>query len=201
MRTHAAEQQVQLSGCNALFNLFCDDSEHAQLANEATRMVVAAMTAHSSDGDVQREACNALFSMSVLKPACNAVAAAAGGIEASVAALRAHGADALLQIAGCDVLGCFCTNMPAHHQAKAIAAGGIEAVVQALRGHATDAAVQRSGCAALVFLVKNSRGSVQRANAAGALAAVVASAMGTAAATVGVLDAVYGALLQLVPGH
>jgi hypothetical protein len=130
----------------------------------------------------------------------NAAVAAAGGIEASVAALRAHVADAVLQATSCKALSLMCAHMPGH-QAKAVAAGGIELAIQSLRRHAADAELQRQGCNALAFMVQNSRGCVQRANAAGALDAVLASATGPAAATPRVFDAVCFALQHLVLGH
>jgi hypothetical protein len=204
MRTHAADQQVQANGCYALNNLFGPDtqaSKHAVLAADAIRMIVAAMEAHASVGDVQRWACTALWRLTLQNAVCQAEAAAAGGIEASVAALRAHAADVRVQIDGCDALGSICTHMP-RHQAKAALAGGIEAVVQALCRHgADDAELQRAGCGALAGMVLNSRGCVQRANAAGALDAVVASATGETALTSYGFTAVGRALLQLVPGH
>jgi hypothetical protein len=132
--------------------------------------------------------------------ACRAAAAAAGGIEASVAALRAHSADALIQADGCTTFFIICEDAPGH-QAKAVFAGGIEAVVQALRRHSTEGALQHAGCSALAVIVRNSRGCVQQANAAGALDAVVTSAMGPATVTPGVFDAVCKALHELVPGY
>jgi hypothetical protein len=84
-------------------------------------------------------------------------------------------------------------------QKRSQLAGGIEAVIQTLRRHAANAELQECGCNALRIIVQKSRGSVQRANAAGALDAVVAS--GAAAVTQDVFDAVCRVLYELVPGH
>jgi hypothetical protein len=77
--------------------------------------------------------------------------AAAGGIEAVLAALRAHPGAANVQERGCLALG----NLAASHaanQTAVAAAGGIEAVVAALRAHSGAANVQDYGCYALRLL-------------------------------------------------
>jgi hypothetical protein len=65
----------------------------------------------ASDGYVQRWACTALWRLTIQNAVCQAEAAAAAGIEAAVAALRAHAADVQMQIDGCDALGSICRDM------------------------------------------------------------------------------------------
>ena len=100
-------------------------------------------------------------------------AGGAGAIEAVVAALRAHGANAAVQEQGCRALVNLCSN--ADNRVKAGGAGAIEAVVAALRAHGANAAVQEFGCLALVYICWTRSELRARARAAGAVPALEAA--------------------------
>lgn len=97
-----------------------------------------------------------------------------GGVEAVVAELGAHPADAQVQINGCTALGSLAASSN-DYRTRIAGAGGVEAVVAAMRAHRDNGAVQDSGCTALgnlcAFNDANRRGIV----AAGAVEAVVAA--------------------------
>ena len=89
----------------------------------------------------QQNGCGALWELAV--NAENRVAiAAAGGVEAVVAAMRAHAADAMVQQNGCGALASLAANS-AENKVAIAAAGGVEAVKAAMRAHSGDTAVQQ----------------------------------------------------------
>ncbi len=134
--------------------------------------LVALMYAHGTKTDVQEAACKALVTL-CLKLDNLPKAGGAGAVEAVVAALRAHSANAAVQEQGCWALRNICCNN-ADNQAKAGGAGAVEAVVAALRTHSANAAVQEQGCRALCNLCTDSADNKAKAGGAGAIEAVVA---------------------------
>jgi hypothetical protein len=123
---------------------------------------------------VQERGCWALESL-VYSNAENWTRAwAAGGVEAVVAAMRAHASDARVQERGCWALESLVYSN-AENRTRAGAAGGVEAVVAAMRAHASDARVQEHGCWALRNLGSNNAENKKRAGAAGGVEAVVAA--------------------------
>jgi hypothetical protein len=98
--------------------------------------------------------------------------AAAGGIQAVVAALRTHGGEAARHdndyINGCDLLSMLVADHLAN-QTAAAAGGGIEAVVVGLRKWRGREGVEESGCLALGNLVINHAANTAVAVRAGAI--------------------------------
>jgi hypothetical protein len=109
--------------------------------------------------------------------AANAAQASdAGALQATVAAMRAHAADAGVQSACCIALDCMLNALPRLREAAG-AAGALEAVRAALQlpGDARSAALlQRQSCSALVSLVEGHNGNASRACAAGIIEALPA---------------------------
>jgi hypothetical protein len=110
--------------------------------------------------------------------------AAAGGIEAVVAALWEHPGTEAVQGLGCFALTNLVTDHPDNQTAVA-AAGGIAAVVAALRAHPAAEAVQENGCYAL--------GNLVHGHPANTTAVVAAGAVDIAAAVCGQFAAGTGA--------
>jgi hypothetical protein len=134
--------------------------------------VVALMTAHLADPEVQLRGCFMLSVNFAKTEADCAAQAAAGAIEAAVAALQAHPADATVQGCGCLLL-CKLGDTE-ERTTRALAAGAVEAVVAALRGQPESTNLQDYGCRALVAF--GMRDDVQTAAArAGALPLLVAT--------------------------
>jgi hypothetical protein len=121
---------------------------------------------------------------------------AAGGIEAALAALQAHPADAVLQAHGCQLL-----RLTADNERCARAVGAVEAVVSALRAHTNHVGVQDAGCGALTSLCMHA--DVQTAaERAGALPALLAALCAPFPLdTAGVHLSVCRALLYLICTH
>ena len=80
--------------------------------------------------------------------------AAAGGIEAAVAAMKQHASNGWVQMNGCGALQNIAYNN-AETQSLIAAAGGIEAVVAAMKQHASNARVRKYGCGTLWAIASN----------------------------------------------
>jgi len=82
-----------IAGCSrALANLVTQPGAEARLlgrSNSVLQALIVALTKHLSDAEVQACGCTALSAMCA-EPGCGIAAIQAGGIEAVVAALRAH---------------------------------------------------------------------------------------------------------------
>ena len=82
--------------------------------------------------------------------------AAAGGIEAEIRVMGAHGGSAGVQEYGCGAL-CNLAWGSEERKAAVAAAGGIEAVIRAMGAHGGSAGVQQHGCTALCNLAAGSK--------------------------------------------
>jgi len=103
--------------------------------------------------DYQQKGCAALWSLAAGNADNQAKIAAAGGIDAVVGAMGAHGGVAGVQALGCAALRNLAAGN-ADNKAKIAAAGGIDAVVGAMGAHRGVADVQKEGCAALLNLAE-----------------------------------------------
>ena len=129
----------------------------------------AAKQAHA---EVAKQGCRALANLAFNNADNQKAIASAGGVEAVVAALRAHGG----AHAGVAQHGCWALKNLAIDDDIALAigsAGGVEAIVPALRAHGEgNAEVAENGCTALAYLCWDTT-----ANAAAIAAAVSAGAV------------------------
>jgi hypothetical protein len=151
---------------------------HVTLADAAPaiRAVVAALRAHGGNAGVRTAACGALVALSVSDDVrVKEAAAAAGGIEAAVGAMRAGAAQWEVQMHGCNFL-CNVADTT-ELRARAGAAGAVEATLAAVRNHPTEASVHEEAFGALANLLVDDDVPLnfERAYAAGAPAAAVAS--------------------------
>jgi hypothetical protein len=101
-------------------------------------------------------------------------ACGAGALQAIVAALRTHSADAAVQFAACGALVGMLDAQP-RLQATVGAAGAVSALVDAMRLPAADARLMLLSCVALKSLVERHRGNAERACEAGVIEAVAAA--------------------------
>jgi hypothetical protein len=97
--------------------------------------VVAAMAQHAGDAVALGAACLTFQCLELVR------ATAAGAIEATVLAMRAHGGDPFLQLHGCGAL-CALTLCDAAACLRAVVAGAVEAVAAAMQAHAAEAVLQ-----------------------------------------------------------
>jgi len=117
--------------------------------------LVEILLAHPGDVETVRRCCQQLSQqIAVIGGANQTAVAAVGGIEAVVAALRAHPSVEAVQRSGCLALSSLVDGHAANQTAVA-AVGGIETVLAALRTHPSVEAVQIGGFLALSSLVTN----------------------------------------------
>ena len=148
--------QVQEAGCAALWSLAEADQQNPLLATTACAVeaVVAAMSAHPLNVPVQAVGCAALKCFAEMGNG-NAVASA-GGVEATVAALRLHGAVAAIQETGLDTLAITVQTHPAVVK-LARDAGTVEVAEAAITTRFPQhEGVQRAGHAVLALFPKGS---------------------------------------------
>ncbi len=186
MRTHTNHAMLQLHGCEALGDFYADTaiSLADAFAADAMKAIVCAMNSHRSVSAVQRFDLRAMCSLIRVgaTPNGGANAYCAGAVDAVISALRAHPANADVQIDGCDMLNFVCCSdrRSARRACFGNAAGGDSlpalhadagplAALLAMRTHLHDAGVQRSAGGLLItMLAIESRVAVQRAFALGA---------------------------------
>ena len=179
MRGSAGDAATQLDGLIALFGAVAEGRAESVLAAGSIEAAVAAMTAHKGVADVQEQGCKALGFIvfqtedkAVAKIAALAKIAAAGGIEATVAAMNAH-----IDVTGVQLQGCMTLWHIAAapgNQAKVTAAGGIEVVVAAMNAHRGVADIQEMGCKVLYVIATATENKVKVAAVGGIEAIVVA---------------------------
>jgi hypothetical protein len=142
MRAHPGSESVLEGGCDALSELVTNGhhaNQTAAAAAGAVEALVAALQAHPGSQMVQRSGCEALAYLvcyhptaTAAHPANQTAVAAAGGIEAVVAALRAHPGSEEVQEMGCYALRWLVHGHPVN-TATAVAAGAI-GLAEATRG-------------------------------------------------------------------
>ena len=103
----------------------------------------------ASDAEVQQYCAGALLKLAASEQHRGPVAAA-GGIDAVVAAMRSHGGDAAVQQYCAGAL--WNLALSEQHRGPVAAAGGIDALVAAMGSHGGDAAVQQNCAGALELL-------------------------------------------------
>ena len=101
------------------------------------------MKAHVGNAAVQEQGCTALRKFAIAAENEPKVAAA-GGIEAVVAAMKAHAGVAAVQDNGCWALLNIAWSS-AEIQARVVAAGGLMAAEEAMRRHPSDTDIQQAG--------------------------------------------------------
>jgi hypothetical protein len=145
-------------------------SDEAKAFNSAggARAIMVAMGSHAADAKLQAEACHVLTILA-RGPEGKAVVQAAGGAQAFVRAMRAHGGAANVQ-EGCRGVAQLAYSSKGRE--AMVAAGGAEAVVGALRAHPSVVAVQAKGCAAMTLLSFSDEGSAALVTVGGAEAVV-----------------------------
>jgi hypothetical protein len=144
-------------------------SDEAKAFNSAggARAIMVAMGSHAADAKLQAEACHVLTILA-RGPEGKAVVQAAGGAQAFVRAMRAHGGAANVQ--GCRGVAQLAYSSKGRE--AMVAAGGAEAVVGAMQAHVGVVAVQVKGCAAISSLALIDEGSAALVAAGGAEAVV-----------------------------
>jgi hypothetical protein len=166
IRHHVKNIQVQENSCRILSSLF--DENYPREARQAfvgkfgenVKAIVKALKHHKSNALVQEHYCSALSYLCHRVwgdvDGCRTVqrsAGRAGGVEAVVAALNNHRANAAVQRRGCEALRWLVSyDTDDSNLRRAFEAEGAEAVVEALKAHRADVGVQEQGCAALSSL-------------------------------------------------
>mmetsp|Transcript_25608 Transcript_25608/g.73606 ORF Transcript_25608/g.73606 Transcript_25608/m.73606 type:complete len:772 (+) Transcript_25608:86-2401(+) len=150
---HPRVVDVQQKGCRAIAAL-------AGGLNMPTRerclhagAVEATLKEHCGEAAVQSQGCEALNCLAGDSVGREWVIVA-GGLEATVDAMRLHLNDASVQTQGCGVVRIFAG---CKHLVKecVLAAGGLDATLDAMMMHPRDTDAQRAGCRALVNIIRN----------------------------------------------
>jgi len=166
---------VQANGCLAVAQIAERPDGRASLHSKgAVRVVAEAMaSAMEEEEEVQMHGCNAIANLVIAPPEENEAAVLGhGGLEAVLAAAKAHASKAGVQRKACLALG----NMAfgSEGEAKVLESGGLEAVVAAMKAHATDATVVEEGLDALVNIADSTEGK-KKLLALGGLGVVAAA--------------------------
>lgn len=150
MERHAGVSSVQGAGCLAI-GYITENNKAAQGTSGrcgAIKAVLNALrTCGNDDADVQSEAFFALGSVTGDNTENIAALSGAGGIEALVAGLGAHGSTERAQRNGCYALlnvSCSPENL-----GRVCACGGVAAVIRAMYGHLECEDIQEFGCCIL----------------------------------------------------
>ena len=150
---------VQLKGALAIAQISERPEGRAALhAESAVKVVVEAMrTAMDDEVELQRHGCSSLANLVMAPPDENEAAVLDnGGLEAVLAAAKAHPFDAGVQAKACLALG----NMAfgSVGEAKVLSSGGLEVVVAAMKAHAANPLVIEEGIDALVNIADGADG-------------------------------------------
>ncbi len=167
------------AACGLVALLAADDAACARLgAGGAVPAVLAAVGAHAAaHAGVRAEGMRALMYLA-FDPGNRALLLAHGAVDAAVAVLDAHPADAALQHSGCVLLANVALFLPAR---PVIATrGGLATVVRALRAHRGFSDLPYYACHALGQLASRSPARQHAIVAAGGLEAVVAAVVSPA---------------------
>ena len=173
LKTNLAEPKMQQLGWSSLCT-FAGAADDSFKGLETFRAAVTSMKKHVGDPKVQSECCRALKMLSnggAEKK--QAVACAAGALDAVVAALAAHPDDDEVQQSGCIA----CSNLIClrnETQRAAVAAGVLQAAIRALQRPNVN--VTAYALLAIFTVVHRNAANARAAIAAGAIEAVTAAA-------------------------
>ena len=149
LKAHPFDEKVQVEGCEAIAELcqVCHKNQSRALDAGALEIIVEALKTHSANAQVRGETFETMkirLLRTLLDPQRHQFESdqrrvvAAGGIEAIVEAMKAHGTDERVQRYGCGVLATLCKGDDGEITRRAGSAGGVEVALEALRNHTTD---------------------------------------------------------------
>jgi hypothetical protein len=171
LRVCVASESVALYGVCALDNLLQCGDAHAPPAANVPEAVVRVLQRHSANGMLQTYGCALLGRFAAASAEGALQAAAAGSIEAVIAALRAHGARSPdLQQNACGAL-LDLVRRSAASKARASGAGAIEVLLAVMRRDAAPADTAALACAAVASIAEEPAAAAH-AGAVGAIEAL-----------------------------
>jgi hypothetical protein len=153
-RERGGVQELFAEACRALgclVNAGAAQDVAAAALLTAADAAVAGMAAHLQHADAQvcgAEVLQQLWLRVGVEPVGNAAAVARharAGIDAALAAARAHPHNSAVQHIAMHALGCYCEQRP-DNSGYASSSGALDVTFAAMRAHATDAIVLTTGC-------------------------------------------------------
>ena len=163
---HHAESDDVASECSRVLSILChgrdaSDRRVAAARAGALKGILAAIERFPTAG-CRRTCCFALSQVCSGSRECKGAAAEASALKVVTAAMMQHGQDEELQLEGCEVLRCLCSDdgdhadVSARHQGQAAAAGAVSVVLAAMDQFGDNSKVQVASLQALAAVLPGS---------------------------------------------